>query len=404
MNSTLILGLQWGDEGKGKIVDALCNEGSLVCRFQGGHNAGHTIKVDGSQKVLHLIPSGIMHSSSSCIIGNGVVISLPALNEEIEMLSNSSISVKNRLYISNDCPLILPTHIAIDQVRDKHEGIGTTGRGIGPAYEDKVGRRSLKFGDLADLELHKSKIFELVEYHNQLLTKIYESTPIDIDFVIEELISFRKLQTNFGCDTYKILHKSIEEKQEIIFEGAQGSMLDIDHGTYPYVTSSSTTVGGVSSGLGVGPKQINKILGITKAYTTRVGEGPFPTELFDEDGATLAKIGHEFGATTGRPRRCGWLDLHALKKIIFINSVTELCITKLDVMGSFKSIKACIDYEDGKPIYETFQGWLEEISDIKKFENLPIPAQKYISYIEDYLKVPVTVVSVGPDRDQTVHK
>ena len=303
MNSTLILGLQWGDEGKGKIVDALCNEGSLVCRFQGGHNAGHTIKVDGSQKVLHLIPSGIMHSSSSCIIGNGVVISLPALNEEIEMLSNSGISVKNRLYISNDCPLILPTHIAIDQVRDKHEGIGTTGRGIGPAYEDKVGRRSLKFGDLADLELHKSKISELVEYHNQLLTKIYESTPIDIDLVIKELTSFRKLQTNFGCDTYKILHKSIEEKKEIIFEGAQGSMLDIDHGTYPYVTSSSTTAGGVSSGLGIGPKQINKILGITKAFTTRVGEGPFPTELFDEDGATLAKIGHEFGATTGRPRR-----------------------------------------------------------------------------------------------------
>ena len=404
MDSTLILGLQWGDEGKGKIVDALCKEGSLVCRFQGGHNAGHTIKVDGSQKVLHLIPSGIMHSSSSCIIGNGVVISLPALNEEIEMLSNSGISVKNRLHISNDCPLILPTHIAIDQVRDKHEGIGTTGRGIGPAYEDKVGRRSLKFGDLANLELHKSKIAELVEYHNQLLTEIYESTPIDIDLVIEELTNFRKLQINFGCDTYKILHKSIEEKKEIIFEGAQGSMLDIDHGTYPYVTSSSTTAGGVSSGLGVGPKQINKILGITKAYTTRVGEGPFPTELFDEDGATLAKIGHEFGATTGRPRRCGWLDLHALKKIIFINSVTELCITKLDVMDSFKSIKACIDYEEGKPIYETFQGWLEEISDIKKFENLPKPAQKYISYIEDYLKVPVTVVSVGPDRDQTVHK
>jgi adenylosuccinate synthase len=404
MNSTLILGLQWGDEGKGKIVDALCKEGSLVCRFQGGHNAGHTIKVDGSQKVLHLIPSGIMHSSSSCIIGNGVVISLPALNEEIEMLSNSGISVKNRLYISNDCPLILPTHIAIDQVRDKHEGIGTTGRGIGPAYEDKVGRRSLKFGDLADLELHRSKISELVKYHNQLLTKIYDSTPIDTNLVMEELTSFRKLQTNFGCDTYKILHKSIEEKKEIIFEGAQGSMLDIDHGTYPYVTSSSTTAGGVSSGLGVGPKQINKILGITKAYTTRVGEGPFPTELFDEDGATLAKIGHEFGATTGRPRRCGWLDLHALKKIIFINSVTELCITKLDVMDSFKSIKACIDYEDGNPIYETFQGWLEEISEIKKFENLPIPAQKYISYIEDYLKVPVTVVSVGPDRDQTVHK
>jgi len=404
MNSTLILGLQWGDEGKGKIVDALCKEGSLVCRFQGGHNAGHTIKVDGSQKVLHLIPSGIMHSSSSCIIGNGVVISLPALKEEIEMLSNSGISFKNRLYISNDCPLILPTHIAIDQVRDKHEGIGTTGRGIGPAYEDKVGRRSLKFGDLADLELHRSKISELVKYHNQLLTKIYDSTPIDINLVMEELTSFRKLQTNFGCDTYKILHKSIEEKKEIIFEGAQGSMLDIDHGTYPYVTSSSTTAGGVSSGLGVGPKQINKILGITKAYTTRVGEGPFPTELFDEDGATLAKIGHEFGATTGRPRRCGWLDLHALKKIIFINSVTELCITKLDVMDSFKSIKACIDYEDGNPIYETFQGWLEEISEIKKFENLPIPAQKYISYIEDYLKVPVTVVSVGPDRDQTVHK
>ena len=402
MNSTLILGLQWGDEGKGKIVDALCKEGSLVCRFQGGHNAGHTIKVDGSQKVLHLIPSGIMHSSSSCIIGNGVVISLPALNEEIEMLSNSGISFKNRLYISNDCPLILPTHIAIDQVRDKHEGIGTTGRGIGPAYEDKVGRRSLKFGDLADLELHRSKISELVKYHNQLLTKIYDSTPIDIDLVMEELTSFRKLQTNFGCDTYKILHKSIEEKKEIIFEGAQGSMLDIDHGTYPYVTSSSTTAGGVSTGLGIGPKYIDKIVGISKAYTTRVGEGPFITELFDDNGKMLAERGNEFGATTGRPRRCGWLDLVALKKAIFTNSVTDLCITKLDVLDEMKKINVCIDYEDDLPVYKEFEGWLSSTEGITEYDSLPNNAQIFIKYIEDFVKSKASIISTGPSRDQTI--
>ena len=403
--NTLILGLQWGDEGKGKIVDALAESSEAVCRFQGGHNAGHTLKVDGEQKVLHLVPSGILHPKVNCVLGNGLVLSLPALAQEISDLKESGINFEDRFFVSEDCCLILPTHIAIDKVRDKEEGIGTTGRGIGPAYEDKIARRAIRFGDLKDLKELKIKLSKLVNYHNQVLEKLYNAESIAFDDVFEELENNLFLYHNYKCKTQDLLKIWVKQDKTIIFEGAQGSMLDIDHGTYPFVTSSSTTAGGLSSGLGIGPKHIDSILGITKAYTTRVGEGPFPTELFDANAEELAKVGHEFGATTGRPRRCGWLDLKALESIMFINSVTNLCITKLDVLDGFKDIKVCVDYDDDeKPIYKTFAGWKEDTSNVRSFDELPEAAQNYISYIEETLDCPVGIVSVGPSRDQTIYK
>ena len=403
--NTLILGLQWGDEGKGKIVDALAESSEAVCRFQGGHNAGHTLKVDGEQKVLHLVPSGILHSKVNCVLGNGLVLSLPALAQEISDLKESGINFEDRFFVSEDCCLILPTHIAIDKVRDKEEGIGTTGRGIGPAYEDKIARRAIRFGDLKDLKELKIKLSKLVNYHNQVLEKLYNAESIAFDDVFEELENNLFLYHNYKCKTQDLLKIWVKQDKTIIFEGAQGSMLDIDHGTYPFVTSSSTTAGGLSSGLGIGPKHIDSILGITKAYTTRVGEGPFPTELFDANAEELAKVGHEFGATTGRPRRCGWLDLKALESIMFINSVSNLCITKLDVLDGFKDIKVCVDYDnDEKPIYKTFAGWEEDTSNVRSFDGLPEAAQNYISYIEETLDCPVGIVSVGPSRDQTIYK
>ena len=403
--NTLILGLQWGDEGKGKIVDALAESSEVVCRFQGGHNAGHTLKVDGEQKVLHLVPSGILHSKVNCVLGNGLVLSLPALAQEISDLKESGINFEDRFFVSEDCCLILPTHIAIDKVRDKEEGIGTTGRGIGPAYEDKIARRAIRFGDLKDLKALKIKLSKLVNYHNQVLEKLYNAESIAFDDVFEELENNLFLYHNYKCKTQDLLKMWVKQDKTIIFEGAQGSMLDIDHGTYPFVTSSSTTAGGLSSGLGIGPKHIDSILGITKAYTTRVGEGPFPTELFDANAEELAKVGHEFGATTGRPRRCGWLDLKALESIMFINSVSNLCITKLDVLDGFKDIKVCVDYDDDeKPIYKTFAGWEEDTSNVRSFDGLPEAAQNYISYIEETLDCPVGIVSVGPSRDQTIYK
>lgn len=403
--NTLILGLQWGDEGKGKIVDALAERSEAVCRFQGGHNAGHTLKVDGEQKVLHLVPSGILHPKVNCVLGNGLVLSLPALAQEISDLKESGIKFEDRFFVSEDCCLILPTHIAIDKVRDKEEGIGTTGRGIGPAYEDKIARRAIRFGDLKDLKELKIKLSKLVNYHNQVLEKLYNAKSIAFDEVFEELENNLFLYHNYKCKTQDLLKIWVKQDKTIIFEGAQGSMLDIDHGTYPFVTSSSTTAGGLSSGLGIGPKHIDSILGITKAYTTRVGEGPFPTELFDANAEELAKVGHEFGATTGRPRRCGWLDLKALESIMFINSVTNLCITKLDVLDGFKDIKVCVDYDDDEePIYKTFAGWKEDTSNVRSFDELPEAAQNYISYIEETLDCPVDIVSVGPSRDQTIYK
>ena len=404
-SNTLILGLQWGDEGKGKIVDALSEEVYAVCRFQGGHNAGHTIKVNGQQTVLHLTPSGILHPNVNCVIGNGVVLSLEALDKEINDLIDAGINFDNRFFVSSGCALILPSHISIDKVRDKKESIGTTGRGIGPSYEDKIARRAVRFGDLGNEKILREKVELLVSYHNRLLVELYEEEPHDIEHVIVELLSFKHLHDKYCRDTQDLIYDwIIKEKQSLLFEGAQGTLLDIDHGTYPYVTSSSTTAGGVSTGLGLGPKYINKIIGISKAYCTRVGEGPFLTELFDDNGKMLAKKGNEFGATTGRPRRCGWLDLLALKKAVFTNSVTDICLTKLDVMDEFNSIEACINYKDGEPVYKTFEGWKSSTEGITEFENLPLKAQEYINFIEDFVGCNISIVSTGPSRDQTIYR
>ena len=400
--NTLILGLQWGDEGKGKIVDALSEDTHAVCRFQGGHNAGHTIKVNGEQTVLHLTPSGILHPNINCVIGNGVVLSLEALDKEINELKEAGISFDNRFHISSSCCLILPTHIKLDQVRDKKESIGTTGRGIGPAYEDKIARRAIRLGDFSDEANLKIKLEKLVTYHNKVLNKMHDEDSISVQQVVDEVFSYKNLYDTFCCDTQNLLIDWIEEGKSILFEGAQGTLLDIDHGTYPYVTSSSTTAGGVSTGLGIGPKYIDKIIGISKAYTTRVGEGPFLTELFDDNGKMLAERGNEFGATTGRPRRCGWLDMVALKKAIFTNSVTDLCITKLDVLDEMKKINVCIDYENDLPVYKEFEGWLSSTEGIIEYDSLPKNAQIFIKYIEDFVKSKASIISTGPSRDQTI--
>ena len=402
--NTLILGLQWGDEGKGKIVDNLSESTDAVCRFQGGHNAGHTIKVNGEKTVLHLIPSGILHQNAKCLIGNGVVLALDALDIEINELKEKNIEFKDRFFISSACSLILPSHISIDKVRDKKESIGTTGRGIGPAYEDKVGRRAVRFGDLGNEELLKNKIELLVSYHNRILVEIHGHEPHDIEEIFNEVIKYKHLHDSYCVDSQDLMYQWIKGNKSILFEGAQGTLLDIDHGTYPYVTSSSTTAGGVSTGLGIGPKFINKIIGISKAYTTRVGEGPFITELFDANGDHLAKKGNEFGATTGRARRCGWLDLVALKKAIFTNSVTDLCVTKLDVMDELKEIHVCNAYKDNEPVYKVFEGWLTSTEGITKYSELPDNAKKYIEYIENFTECTASIISTGPSRDQTINR
>ena len=402
--NTLILGLQWGDEGKGKIVDNLSQSVDVVCRFQGGHNAGHTIKVNDEKTVLHLIPSGILHDNAKCIIGNGVVLALDALDEEIRKLKDKGINFQDRFYISSACSLILPSHISIDKVRDKKESIGTTGRGIGPAYEDKIGRRAVRFGDIGNKSLLKEKIELLVGYHNRLLKELHNHEPHDVNEIFESVMKYKDLYDQFCVDSQDLMYEWVKNKKSILFEGAQGTLLDIDHGTYPYVTSSSTTAGGVSTGLGIGPKFIDKIIGISKAYATRVGEGPFLTELFDENGEMIAKKGNEFGATTGRARRCGWLDLVALKKAIFTNSVTDLCITKLDVLDEMQEILVCIEYEKNKPVYKRFKGWLSSTEGITEYSDLPKEAKEYIEFIEDYIECNASIISTGPSRDQTINK
>ena len=402
--NTLILGLQWGDEGKGKIVDNLSENTDVVCRFQGGHNAGHTIKVNGEKTVLHLIPSGILHQNAQCLIGNGVVLALDALDKELNELKSRGIEFKDRFFVSSACSLILPTHVSIDQTRDKKESIGTTGRGIGPAYEDKIGRRAIRFGDLGNHNTLKEKVELLVNYHNRLLKDLYKDKPHDVNKVLNEIKKYQHLYEEFCVDSQDMMYNWVKNKKTILFEGAQGTLLDIDHGTYPYVTSSSTTAGGVSTGLGIGPKYINKIIGISKAYTTRVGEGPFHTELFDEDGELLAKRGNEFGATTGRPRRCGWLDLVALKKAVFTNSVTDLCITKLDVLDETETIKACIEYDNDEPVYKEFEGWLSSTEGITEYSELPEKAKRYIEYIERFSDCNASIISTGPSRDQTISR
>ena len=404
-NSIAILGAQWGDEGKGKIVDLLTEKCDAVVRFQGGHNAGHTLVVDGKTTILHLIPSGILHDKVKCIIGNGVVLSLEALSEEIEILKKNNINVKDRLLISDGCPLILPIHVELDKARENKKGkgkIGTTGRGIGPAYEDKISRRGIRLGDLSNKNTLLEKVSEILDYHNFILKNYYSCSTYSKNEVYENLLTYYDIYNQFIVDVPEYIDKAFKENKKIVFEGAQGTLLDIDHGTYPFVTSSNTTVGGIFTGSGVSPKNLNYILAIVKAYTTRVGSGPFVTELFDSDGKLLSERGHEFGATTGRERRCGWLDLVALKRSIIINGFTGICLTKIDVLDKFKEIKVCVEYKNNNPIYKSFDGWMEDISRIKKYEDLPANTKIYIKEIEKYLGVPIDIISNGPGRNQNI--
>ena len=406
-NSIAILGAQWGDEGKGKIVDLLTEKCDAVVRFQGGHNAGHTLVVDNKITILHLVPSGILHKNVKCIIGNGVVLSLDALSEEINTLKKNKIDIGGRLFLSNGCPLILPFHIALDKAREIKKGkgkIGTTGRGIGPAYEDKISRRGVRLGDLSDEKSLLEKITELLDYHNFMLKNYYNTEIFNADNIYEKLLTQFQLYKNCIIDVPEYIDSAFSKGKKIVFEGAQGTLLDIDHGTYPFVTSSNTTVGGIFTGSGVSPKRLDYVLAIVKAYTTRVGSGPFMTELFDNDGKILSERGHEFGATTGRQRRCGWLDLIALKRSIIINGFTGICLTKLDVLDTFKNIKMCTEYKNNNPVYENYAGWETSISGIKTYEELPKNAKIYIKAIENYVDVPIEIISNGPGRDENIIK
>lgn len=419
--NVVVLGTQWGDEGKGKIVDLLTDQAELVVRFQGGHNAGHTLVIGGKKTVLHLIPSGVLRSGVLCLIGNGVVISPEALLKEIVELESNGVPVRQRLRISPACPLILPYHAALDQAREAARGtakIGTTGRGIGPAYEDKVARRGLRLGDLRNPGAFAEKLREVLEYHNFSLTQYFRVGAVDFQQTLDTTLKQGEEILPMLADVTGLLHGARERGAHILFEGAQGSLLDIDHGTYPYVTSSNTTAGGTATGSGFGPLYLDYVLGITKAYTTRVGSGPFPTELFDEVGDHLGKVGHEFGATTGRKRRCGWFDAVALRKAVQINSVSGLCLTKLDVLDGLKSVRICTAYQNVEggvvsplhsddyvgliPVYEEMPGWNESTVGVQSLEALPLNARNYIHRLEQLTGVPIDIVSTGPDRVETI--
>lgn len=420
--NVVVLGTQWGDEGKGKIVDLLTDQVSLVTRFQGGHNAGHTLVIDGKKTVLHLIPSGILRDGVTCLIGNGVVLSPEALLKEIGELEATGVPVRERLRLSPACPLILPYHAALDQAREVARGdakIGTTGRGIGPAYEDKVARRGLRLGDLVDLNSFAIKLKDILAYHNFVLTQYFKRDEVSFDQIMANCVDWAKQLLPMMADVTEYLHLARERGQSILFEGAQGSLLDIDHGTYPFVTSSNTTAGGTATGSGFGPLYLDYVLGITKAYTTRVGSGPFPTELSCDIGAYLGEKGHEFGATTGRKRRCGWFDAVAVRHANRINSVTGLCLTKLDVLDGLKTVKICIGYQDAQgnsisvpydadgwakvePIYEEMPGWSESTVGAKTLAELPANARAYISRLEELVKTPIDIISTGPDRVETI--
>ena len=420
--NVVVLGTQWGDEGKGKVVDLLTEAASAVVRFQGGHNAGHTLVIDGKKTVLHLIPSGVLREGVDCIIGNGVVLAPDALLKELEMLEKEGVPASDRLKLSEACQLILPYHVALDAAREVARGnkaIGTTGRGIGPAYEDKISRRGLRLGDMLNTERFTEKLKEVMEYHNFMLKNYFNAEEVNYEEVLEESLIMAERLRPMIIDVPNVLHKLRKEGKNIMFEGAQGTLLDIDHGTYPYVTSSSTTAGGASTGSGVGPKNLDYILGITKAYTTRVGSGPFPTELFDDVGKYIAEVGHEQGATTGRDRRCGWLDAVALRRSMQINSVTGICVTKLDVLDEVETIKICVAYElDGvemevppinatdfarcTPIYEEHSGWMSKTFGVTEYDDLPENAKSYLKRMEELLETPIDIISTGPDRDHTM--
>lgn len=423
--NVVILGAQWGDEGKGKIIDWLTEGVAAVVRFQGGHNAGHTLWVNGIKTVLRLIPSGILHPHVRCLLGNGVVISPKALQQEIQELVGRGIDVLSRLSISKACPLILPSHIALDQAREKKRGmnaIGTTGRGIGPAYEDKVARRAIRIGDLLQSKDNIIlKVKELLDYHNFLLKNYYHVAEISLEKTLEELFAFSDFIQSIIVDVSSIIYDLNRSGKDILFEGAQGTLLDIDHGTYPFVTSSNTISGAASTGAGVGINSFQTVLGVAKAYVTRVGAGPFVTELADEVGDMMAKVGHEFGSVTGRPRRCGWLDLVALKRSSILNGFNALCITKLDVLDGFDEVKLCTAYryknellplnefpsdilflEQCEPVYETLPGWKVDTSSIKMLEHLPKELKTYLKRIEAFIDLPIDIISLGPDREQTI--
>jgi len=421
-NSVVVIGTQWGDEGKGKVVDLLTEQARAVVRFQGGHNAGHTLVIDGVKTVLHLVPSGVLHDNVRCLIGNGVVLCPEALLKEIAGLEAAGIPARERIVISESCPLILPYHVALDQAREVARGnkaIGTTGRGIGPCYEDKVARRGLRVGDLLDAEHFATRLKEVMEYHNFALVNYYKSDPVDYQQVLDQALQQAEILKLMVGDVPAIMHQLREQGDNIMFEGAQGALLDIDHGTYPFVTSSTTTAGGAAAGSGVGPRDLEYILGIVKAYTTRVGSGPFPTELDDANGQHLGEKGHEFGATTGRKRRCGWLDMVALKRSFNINSVSGLCITKLDVLDGLDTLKIAVAYnhkgqevtnlplgaetlEACEPVYLEMPGWQTSTYGVKTYDELPAAAINYLNKIEELCGVPIDMISTGPDRLETI--
>ena len=420
--NVVVIGTQWGDEGKGKVVDLLTDKAAAVVRFQGGHNAGHTLVIEGKQTILHLIPSGILREDVRCLIGNGVVLSPTALLEELEMLEAGGIDARGRIGISESAPVILPYHVALDQAREAARGkkaIGTTGRGIGPCYEDKVSRRGIRLGEMMDERHLTERLREVMDYHNFALEHLFKFDTVDYRSTLDEALAQAEQIRPLLEDVPGTLHAMRRKGQSVMFEGAQGALLDIDHGTYPYVTSSNTTAGGAASGSGIGPRDIDYVLGIVKAYTTRVGAGPFPTELFDDDGEHLGVKGHEFGATTGRKRRCGWLDTVALRRSLQINSVTGMCITKLDVLDGMETVKICVAYrlngeevdtppvgadrfEQCEPVFIELPGWRESTVGAKSRDELPENARRYLRKVEELCETPIDIISTGPDREETI--
>ncbi len=420
--NVVVIGTQWGDEGKGKIVDWLAESAQGVVRFQGGHNAGHTLWINGKKTILRLIPSGIMHPSVICYIGNGVVLSPEALLKEITELEAAGQDVRSRLQISEACPLILPYHVALDQAREARRGdakIGTTGRGIGPAYEDKVARRALRVQDLFDPAGFRAKVEEVLDLHNFVLTQYLGAAPVSVQEVIDQAMALAPAVAPMVRDVSSNLFAAQKAGHRLLFEGAQGAMLDVDHGTYPYVTSSNCIAGAAAAGAGVGPQALSYVLGIVKAYTTRVGSGPFPTELTCDIGARLASVGKEFGSVTGRPRRCGWFDGGALKRSVRLNGIAGICVTKLDVLDGLETIKIGVGYEiDGQfvdvlpvgaaavaraqPVYEEMPGWSESTVGVTEFDRLPVNAQRYLKRMAEVCEVPIDMVSTGPDRNETI--
>jgi len=419
MSVRIIVGAQWGDEGKGKIVDMLAAESDVVARYQGGANAGHTLVVDGRKYVLHLIPAGILHPGVVCVIGNGVVIDPVALMEEIALLESFGISMEGRLKISHKAHLIMPYHKLLDALQEKDQNVGTTGRGIGPAYADKYNRSGIRIVDLLDRSTLAEKLRRSIEQKNDWFRKVYDAPELDLDRAVAEYIDFDRTIDGYVTDTAEYLNDAWRSGKRLLLEGAQGALLDIDHGTYPFVTSSSPTSGGACTGLGLPPTAITGVIGVTKAYATRVGAGPFPTELLDETGQSLRREGAEFGATTGRPRRCGWLDLVALRYAAMINGITDIVLTKLDVLNAFDEIRTCVGYElDGRPlrhfpsdcaqlekltpVYETHPGWKGPLAGCSTWDDLPLQAKEYVGFIERFVNAPVSSIGIGPGREEVI--